>query len=70
MNYVGLDIHKTFCHATIMAEDGTIVKNGKFETNEEELQQFFSGISDAQIVIEASGMWEPYYEILEKSGVR
>ena len=66
--YVGLDIHKTFCHATIMAEDGTIVKSGRIEANEKKLQQFFIGIENAEVVIEASGMWEPYYNLLERLG--
>ena len=39
--YVGLDIHKTFCHATIMAEDGTIVKSGRIEADEKKTSAVF-----------------------------
>jgi hypothetical protein len=66
INYVGLYIHKAFCHATITAEYGTIIKSRKFETNEEERQKFSSAISEAQIVIKDSEMWESHYELLDR----
>lgn len=53
MNYVGLDIHKAFCQATVLAEDGSVVKSGRFDTTEADICKFFSGIIEAEVVIEA-----------------
>lgn len=68
MRYAGLDIHRTFCQATVMAEDGSIVKTGKFPSNREGLREFMADIGEAKVVIEATGVWEHLYDLLEEEG--
>jgi transposase len=68
--YVGLDVHKKACHATVMDERGKVVKSGKFENTREGFEEFFDGIDDAEVAMEASYCWQPDYELLERMGYR
>jgi len=66
--YVGLDVHKKVCHATVMDERGEILKEGKFENTRWGFEGFFGRIDDAEAAMEASYCWQPAYEWLENRG--
>ncbi|KXB03311.1 hypothetical protein AKJ47_02505 [candidate division MSBL1 archaeon SCGC-AAA261G05] len=66
--YIGLDVHKNKCHATIMSEDGEIQKQEEFKNDTLGLGLFFDGIDDAQIAMEATYSWQPTYQWLEEKG--
>jgi transposase len=68
VKYVGLDVHKQTCHATVMNERGRIVKQEKFLNKREEYCRFFSDIKKAKVAMEASPCWQPVYEFLEGMG--
>jgi len=53
--YAGLDVHKRFCHGTIMNEEGEIVKHNRFSKDSWCLEEFMDGVDDPTIVIEARG---------------
>lgn len=67
--YVGLDVHKKYCYATVLNEDGVKVTEGRFLNTLEELDQFLTQLDeDTQVAMEASAAWEPLYEHLESKG--
>ena len=63
--YVGIDVHKRTCHATVMDGKGRITKQEKFLNEREEFERILKGIDDAKIAMEASSCWQPAYELLE-----
>ena len=66
--YVGLDVHKKYIDATAVDENGRVVKTGKFKYCRGGFEDFFQGIDDAKIAMEASSCWEPAYRLLEEMG--
>lgn len=68
MNYVGLDVHKEYCDATVLDELGVVVKKGKFKYTRDGFEEFFKGIDDARVAMEAGYCWQPAYELLEDMG--
>lgn len=68
MRYVGLDLHLESTYGTIMDEDGTIMKEGKFATKKEDFAAFLGDINEAKIAIESTGFSMPWVEFLEEKG--
>jgi transposase len=68
MMYVGLDVHKRFCHGTMMSEDGAIVKQERFSNDPRSLDAFLGGVDGARVVMEAGYCWQPLYDRLEMKG--
>jgi transposase len=68
MLYVGLDIHKRFCHGTMMSETGAIVKQARFSNDPCSLDAFLGGIDGARVVLEAGYCWQPLYDHLAMRG--
>jgi len=66
--YVGLDVHLRTCHATLMDEQGKILKQEKFLNEGQELERILRGIDDAKVAMEACYCWQPVYEFLERKG--
>ncbi|KXA95883.1 hypothetical protein AKJ65_00070 [candidate division MSBL1 archaeon SCGC-AAA259E19] len=66
--YIGIDIHKDFCHATVQNQDGEIVKKGEFENSPSGYDEFFKGIGEASVAIEAGDAWQPVYDHLIEKG--
>jgi hypothetical protein len=66
--YVGLDVHKRTCHATVIDESGEIVKEARFRNLRTEFEYFFKDIDNAKIAMEASYCYQPVYELLESIG--
>lgn len=70
MKHVGLDIHREYCQATVMADDGTIVMEKKIATNKKEIIEFFQNIKDdCRVVMESTTVWEYIYESIEDLGI-
>lgn len=69
--YIGLDVHKNFCQATVMNRDGVKLSEKKFLTTLKELDEFLEDIDkDAEIVMEASSTWEYLYDSIEEKGYK
>jgi transposase len=69
MLYAGLDVHKTYCFGTLLDEGGRKIKEGRFPNTAEGLENFFDGIKEVKVVIEATSFWLPVYEHLEGIGI-
>jgi len=65
--YVGMDIHKNFIQAAALDEQGNIIKEQKFKTDEKEIQRFVKSLKAKKIraAIEATCTWYHVYEILD-----
>jgi transposase len=68
--YVGLDVHRKVCHATVVDEHGEVIRQGKFLNTREGIEEFFDGINDAEVAMEACYCWQPVYELLERDGYK
>jgi len=66
--YVGVDVHRQTCHATVMDECGNILKQEKFLNREDEFLRVFDGIENAEVAMEATYCWQPAYEWIEQMG--
>ena len=69
MKYIGLDIHKRYCFATVMDEDGEVLKQERITARDEDILNFLSRIDgEAKIVMESTGLWEHIYDLIEGEG--
>ena len=68
MHYVGLDLHKEKVYGTILDENGTMIKEGKFRNKKEEFIQFFQDIHEAEVALEATGFCHPIYDLIRDMG--
>ncbi|KXB08809.1 hypothetical protein AKJ56_00305 [candidate division MSBL1 archaeon SCGC-AAA382N08] len=64
--FTGLDVHKEYHHATVMDEDGEILRQRRFPNSLEGIKSFFSDIKGGEVALEASQFWEPVYDELEE----
>ncbi|MFQ5871019.1 MAG: IS110 family transposase, partial [Candidatus Geothermarchaeales archaeon] len=69
MRYVGLDVHKDFCQAAVLEEDGTLIKEARITTSREALEAFFWPLGRVKAAMEAVGFYEWIYDHLEKMGL-
>lgn len=68
--YVGLDVHKKYCYATVLDQEGQVVTQGQFLNTREELDVFLQQLhGHNQVALEACGFWEPVYDQLEDHGL-
>jgi len=64
---VGLDLHLKNVHGTIMKMNGEIVKQEKFRTSKESLQQFLEGVPrGSKVALESMGFRWPWIDFLEE----
>lgn len=63
-----MDLHKKTTYGTIMEGDGTILRQDKFPTAKEEMEDFLEGVDEAKIALESSGFCLPWVEFLERLG--
>lgn len=68
MRYVGLDVHKEFCQASVLDEKGFELGNERFPTTQGGLESFLERFDEASLVLESTGVWEFVYEIIEAKG--
>jgi len=68
MLYVGLDVHKEFCQASVLNENGNELLNERFDSTTEALDRFLDQFEEAKFVLESTGIWEFIYEGIERRG--
>lgn len=65
-DYVGLDIHKKYCHATVMDESGDVLFQEEFSSEPGELRSLTDRVgNDAEVAMEAAYAWQYIFEQLE-----
>ena len=66
---VGLDLHLKKTQGTIMAMDGTIVKQDRFNTNKEEFSSFLEDVPEGTpVALESLGFYWPWIDLIEELG--
>jgi len=73
MKYVGIDVHKKFCQAAIIDDEGELLDQIRFLNKKEEIKDFAFKLltfrDDVRAVVESTGnLWIQIYDILEKFG--
>lgn len=53
---VGLDVHKEFCQACVMNENGNILSNERIPSTVEDLARFLDRFEDTSFVLESTGI--------------
>lgn len=67
--YIGLDIHKKFVFAVVLASEGNLLLEKKIKNEPWELDKFFKGINkDSKIALESCSCWEYVYDYLTDQG--
>ncbi|KXA91478.1 hypothetical protein AKJ64_04710 [candidate division MSBL1 archaeon SCGC-AAA259E17] len=65
-NYVGLDVHKKYFHATVMDEEGDVLIQESFPNDSEGFDSLlFKTGDEVEVALEACYAWEYVYEELE-----
>jgi transposase len=68
MRYIGLDVHKEFCQASVLDDNGIELVNERFDSTLEALNRFLDRFTEARFVLESTGIWEFIYEGIEARG--
>lgn len=66
--YIGADLHKKTCYLTVMSKNGKIKKQTEISTDTDEVSKFFKKYKDANVAVESTLNWIPFYENLESIG--
>ena len=66
--YIGVDLHKKTCFITIMDEAGKIKTQTEISTDTDKVSKFFKKYANAQVAVESTMNWIPFYENLESLG--
>jgi transposase len=65
MNYIGIDYHKQYFVATMMNEQGEVIRRDKASTDRESIRRYFSDVNspgETKAVVEACYGWEYFYD--------
>lgn len=66
MAYVGIDYHKRNTYVTKMDKEGNILSQENLRNEKGVLEEFVNSLSeDDEVVLEATGAWYYFYELLE-----
>jgi len=65
--YVGLDVHKDFCQAAFLDNEGKLVREERFENTDSGLLELAQATQEQQVVMEASSSSEHVYDVLSES---
>jgi transposase len=68
MAFAGVDLHKSFCQAIVCTHEGNVLKEGRIPTEQEEIEEFFSGLECLEIALEATTTSEYFYDALKSLG--
>jgi hypothetical protein len=49
-----VDLHRSFCQATVGTHESEVLKEGRILTDKEDLEAFFSGLERLEIALAAS----------------
>ena len=66
--YIGVDLHKKTCFITIMNGLGKIKKQTEIATDTDKVSKFFKKYNGANVAVESTMNWIPFYENLESLG--
>ncbi|MBU1179979.1 IS110 family transposase [Patescibacteria group bacterium] len=66
--YIGADLHKKTCYLTVMAKDGKIKKQTEISTDTDKVAEFFKKYKGANVAVESTMNWIPFYENVESIG--
>lgn len=70
MNYYGIDVHKKYSVFARMDERGKVLEEGRIDNTPEAVAAMLEPAQgDAQVVLEACGLWPYFYDLLEPQGV-
>lgn len=69
MKYIGIDVHKKNCVATIVDKKGKILKTKTIPTNAKEISRAFRRYKGSKAAIESNTIWEFVYEVLSRNGI-
>jgi len=66
--YVGVDYHKAFSYATVMNDEGQVLKQGRVANSPQAVAAFLDGYggADCAAVLEATRCWELMHEWLDE----
>jgi len=68
--YVGIDFHKRNTYVTRMDEEGNIMKQENLKNDPDALEDFVNSLSkEDQVVLEATGNWYYFYELVEEKAL-
>ena len=70
MKYIGIDIHKKNCVATIVDKEGKHPKTKTIPTNAEALTKIFKRYPGSKATIESNTIWEFVYDVLTRQGIK
>ncbi|GAI17638.1 unnamed protein product, partial [marine sediment metagenome] len=73
VKYVGIDVHKKYCQAAVIDDEGELFDSIRFLNNKEEIKDFAMKLltfrDDVKAVVESTGnLWIQIYDMLEKFG--
>jgi transposase len=67
MQYIGMDVHKSFSYACVMDEGGSVIMSEKIPNEQQAIDKFIPRLEpNSKIVMEASSCWEYLYDYLEE----
>jgi hypothetical protein len=69
MAYAGVDLHKSYCQAIVCTEKGEVLKEGRVQTEKEDIGEFFAGFGNLEVALEATTNYEYFYDVLEGRGI-
>lgn len=68
--YLGVDLHKKTCYVTVMDKEGEIQKQTEISTDTDKVSKFFRNYRQAEVAVESTMNWIPFYENLESLGLK
>lgn len=70
MRYIGLDVHKDACQATVVDPKGKVLREERFPSTREGFATFFRPYRGDRVVMEAVGFHEWMWDEVEKLGLK
>lgn len=69
MQYVGLDVHKSFSYGVVKDEEGNTLCERKFRNEPHELDMFLLNVQqDSKIALESCSCWQYVYDYVKDAG--
>lgn len=68
--FIGADLHKNSCYVTVMNKEGKISRQTEISTDNGVVRTFFRKYQEAEVAVESTLNWVPFYENLESLGCK
>ena len=68
--YIGVDLHKKMCYVTVSDVSGKVKKQVEVSTDTDKVRRFFTKYQGANVAVESTMNWIPFYENLESLGCK